>query len=91
MIVYAVNYNFVCVRVIVVIKSSPGGDTLAFDKKKYNVEYKRENLKRIPLDVPREKYDEIKTHSAARSETVNGFIKRAIDETISNDKAKQPL
>ena len=61
------------------------------DRKEYLANYHREKIKRIPLDVPREKYDEIKTHSAARSETVNGFIKRAIDETISNDKAKQPL
>lgn len=64
---------------------------MAFDKKKYDMEYAKQKLHRIPLTVPKEKYDEIKTHSAARSETVNGFIKRAIDETISNDKAKQPL
>ena len=56
------------------------------NKKEYNKKYKRENLKRIPLDVPLEKYDEIKEHATSRNETVNGFIKRAIDKTIQDDK-----
>lgn len=62
---------------------------MTFDKKKYDMEYAKEKLKRIPLTVSKEKFDEIKTHSAARSETVNGFIKRAIDETILNDNANK--
>lgn len=57
-----------------------------FDKKKYDIEYQKTHYKRVPLDLPFEKYEEIKTHAETRAESVNGFIKRAIDETIENDK-----
>ena len=59
---------------------------MPFDKKRYDQEYKKTKLKRIPLDVPIEKYNQIKDHAEAHSETVNGFIKRAIDETIEKEK-----
>ena len=47
--------------------------------------YKKENMKRIPLDVRIEEYEEIKDHTTKTNESVNGFIKRAIAETIKND------
>lgn len=55
-------------------------------QKRATMKYAKEKLKRIPLDVPKEKYDEIKAHSEAMQETVNGFIKRAIDEAMERDK-----
>ena len=61
---------------------------MTFDKKKYNLEYQKTKLKRIPLNVSPEKYDEIKNHAEKQQETVNGFIKRAIDETIENDNSQ---
>lgn len=54
-------------------------------QKRASMKYAKEKLKRIPLDVPIEKYSEIKSHSEAMKETVNGFIKRAIDEAIERD------
>lgn len=54
-------------------------------KREYIANYKKEKLKRIPLEVSLEKYDEIKQHADSRSESVNGFIKRAIDQTIKED------
>ena len=36
--------------------------------------------------MPVEKYNQIKDHAEAHSETVNGFIKRAIDETMEKEK-----
>lgn len=54
-------------------------------KKQYDIQYAKENLKRIPLDVPKATYEEIKAHAEARSESVNGFIKRAITDTIKRD------
>ena len=54
-------------------------------KKEYISKYKKDKLKRIPLDVTKEKAELIKAHAALRSESVNGFIKRAIDETIERD------
>lgn len=58
-------------------------------QKQQRIEYAKKNLKRVPLDVQKEKYDEIKAHAETRGETVNGFIKRAIDETIERDKEGQ--
>ena len=58
------------------------------NKKKYNIEYKKKNLKRVPLDLSLEKYEEVKTHCQERSESVNGFIKRAIEETMKRDNSE---
>lgn len=46
-----------------------------------------EKLDRINLTVPKGKKDTIKAHAEAQGESVNGFINRAIDETVSFDKA----
>nr|DAF50199.1 MAG TPA: Transcriptional regulator, RHH-like, CopG [Siphoviridae sp. ct9zP9] len=58
-------------------------------KKKYNLEYAKKKLKRIPLDVQVEKYEEIKTAAATSGETINGYIKKAIDERMQRDKGNQ--
>ena len=47
-------------------------------KAEYNVNYAKQNLKRIPLDVSLEMYERIKSFAAERNESVNGFIKRVI-------------
>ena len=57
-------------------------------RKETMMEYAKKNLKRIPLDVQKEHYETIKVHAAARGESVNGFIKRAIDEAIERDSLK---
>lgn len=56
-------------------------------RKESMMQYAKKNLKRIPLDVKLEYYDRIKAHAATRNESVNGFIKRAIDEAIERDKS----
>ena len=56
------------------------------NKKKYNIEYTKTHIKRVPLDLPLQKYEEVKTHSQETGESVNGFIKRAINETMERDK-----
>ncbi len=48
-------------------------------QKKANIKYRKENVKRIPLDVQKEKYEEIKAAAAAAGESVNGYIKTAVD------------
>ena len=58
-------------------------------KKQYDIQYAKENLKRIPLDVPKATYEQIKAHAKAHSESVNGFIKRAIAETMDRDNSLQ--
>lgn len=59
-----------------------------FDRTEYNRNYRKNKLKRIPLSVPIEFYNKIKSHTETTSETVNGFIKRAIEETIKRDNEK---
>lgn len=44
--------------------------------------YAKENLKRIPLDVPKEKYEEIKMAANETEEKVNTYIKRVIDHDM---------
>lgn len=57
------------------------------NKTAYNMNYAKTKLKRIPLDVQKEKYEEIKTAADSAGETVNGYIKRAIDERMQRDNA----
>ena len=52
------------------------------NKTAYNMNYAKTKLKRIPLDVQKEKSDEINAAADAAGEPVNGYIKRAIDERM---------
>ena len=45
------------------------------------------NLDRISIAVPKGHKDAIKAHAEAHSESVNGFINRAIEETMQRDNA----
>ena len=54
------------------------------NKKKYSLKYAKEKLKRIPLDVQLSKYEEIKTAAESVEESVNGFIKKAIDDRLDS-------
>lgn len=56
-------------------------------KKKYDMQYAREKLKRIPLNVQKDKYEEIKAAADAAGEPVNGYIKTAIDMRMENEKS----
>ena len=56
------------------------------DRKEYLLNYHKTKLKRVPLDLSLEKFEEVRSHALERSETVNGFIKRAIEETMERDK-----
>lgn len=56
-------------------------------KTKYDMEYAKTKLKRIPLDVQKEKYEEIKAAADAAGESVNGYIKTAINQRISRDNS----
>ena len=44
------------------------------------------NLDRISIAVPKGQKDAIKAHAEAHSESVNGFINRAIEETMERDR-----
>ena len=57
-------------------------------KRKYDIEYAKNKLKRIPLDVQKEKYEEIKAAATAAGESVNGYIKKAVDERMERENIK---
>ena len=56
---------------------------------KYNeasYQYKKEHLKRVPLDLTKEKYQEVKDAADRAGESVNGYIKKSIDQRIDREK-----
>lgn len=58
---------------------------LSEQRKEYLYDYQKSKLKRIPLDVPKEKYEEIKAAADAAGEKVNGYIKKAIEQRMERD------
>ncbi len=44
---------------------------------------------RVEVRMTREKRATVQAHAEARGESVNGFITRAIDETIERDSGKE--
>lgn len=55
-------------------------------QKKASIKY-LEKLDEIRIRMPKGQKDAIKAHAEARGESVNGFINRAIDETMDRDNA----
>jgi hypothetical protein len=64
------------------------GDTLAISdaRRRANDKWNAKAYDTILVRVYKGKKDEIKTYADAQGESVNGFINRAIDETIERDK-----
>lgn len=54
-------------------------------QKKANLKYRKENVKRIPLDVQKEKYEEISAAAEKAGIPVNRYIKNAIDEKMERE------
>lgn len=66
------------------MKPKKTGKAATRAKNKYNAA----NYERIPLDVPKGYKDIIKEHVKTTNESVNGFIKRAIQEAMARDKER---
>ena len=56
-------------------------------RKRGNRKWDAANLDRISIAVPKGHKEAIKAHAEAHSESVNGFINRAIEETMQRDNA----
>ena len=55
-------------------------------QKRANDKYRKKHYKRIPLDVSKEYYDnQLKPAADAAEESVNGYIKKAIDMRIDQE------
>ena len=56
-------------------------------KAEYKNQWQKENCDRVNLTRPKGCKAEAQAHAEAHSESVNGFINRAIFETMERDKA----
>lgn len=54
-------------------------------RKRANEKYNAKSYDRINIAIPKGEKGKIKSHAEQRGESVNGFIKRAIDETMERD------
>lgn len=54
----------------------------------HKLEYARDMYKRVPLDLKKDKYNDVKRAADNAGETVNGYIKTAIDMRLSADNAE---
>ncbi len=54
-------------------------------KRDYNVQYIKDNIKRVPLDVQKDQYERIKSAADIAGESVNGYIKKAIEERMERE------
>ncbi len=58
-------------------------------QKKASLKYAKENLKRVPLDLKKEEYERLSAAAKSAGMSINGFIKAAINEKISNVRGQQ--
>lgn len=58
---------------------------LSESQKQARYNYAKKSLKRVPLDVQKEKYEEIKAAATAAGESVNGYIKKAVDQRMERE------
>lgn len=64
-------------------KSTYTGQTEA--RRRANAKYLSETVEDIRIRVPKGKKDIIKAHATEQGESLNGFVNRAIDETMERD------
>lgn len=61
------------------------GKTSTASKNKWN----SENYDRVNLTMPKGQKDKLKNHAEQQGESLNGFINRAIEETVERDNKKR--
>lgn len=59
-------------------------------KAEYKNQWQKENCDRVNLTLPKGRKAELQAHAAAAGESLNGFIGRAIMETMERDGAGGP-
>ena len=58
-------------------------------QKKAVRKYKESNYDRIELSVPKGRKADLQEHAKVKGESLNGFVVRAIDETVKRDKGEE--
>jgi predicted HicB family RNase H-like nuclease len=67
------------------------GDTMTKDATaatRAKNKYRDKTYDQINVVVPKGKKTDLQTHAQKQGESLNGFVNRAIDETVERDKAK---
>lgn len=83
--------HFICLQiqaVVVYYCTEKGGETVppkSQQQREAADKYLREKVDTIVTRVPKGKKEIVQTHAAARGESVNGFMNRAISETMERD------
>lgn len=59
------------------------------DKKaQYIIQYKRDNIKRVPLDMQKSFYEDLASAAKRAGESVNGYIKTAIQMRMKKEEQR---
>ena len=48
-------------------------------------QYRKEKLKRVPLDMQKTEYERLKVHAQMKGMTVNGYIKETLKERMDKE------
>ena len=59
--------------------------TMTENTRQSHYRYKAKSIKRIPLDVQKEKFEQIKAAAFKAGQPVNTYIKQAIDERMERE------
>jgi predicted HicB family RNase H-like nuclease len=51
--------------------------------------YKESNYDRLEISVPKGKKADLQAHAQERGESLNGFVNRAIDETVERERGDE--
>ena len=54
-------------------------------RKAANAKWDSANLKRMSLAIPNKLYERLKDHTEAKNETINHFIRRAIETLLESE------
>ncbi|MDO4491898.1 MAG: hypothetical protein Q4B85_12600 [Lachnospiraceae bacterium] len=57
-------------------------------EKRASLKYKKNHLKRVPLDLQKPDYEKLKEAANQAGESVNGFVKNSINERIDRMTAE---
>lgn len=57
-------------------------------RKRANRKYNDKAYDRLEVKVPKGRKADLQTHAATHNESLNGFVNRAVDETIDRDNIR---
>lgn len=58
------------------------------DKAKYDIDYAKRNIKRVPLDMQISDYEKLENAAKQAGEKVNAYIKKAIGQRMEREQVQ---